>query len=67
MEITFRIQNKIKEFEERLQLLEFKMSEEMQKPYQIRENRLLEFIYKEKSVYDFAILELKDLIEVKEI
>jgi hypothetical protein len=47
------------ELNKTLQLLKDRMKEELGKPFGKRDRRLLQFIHKESSVYEFAVAQLE--------
>ena len=63
MNITSRIHIKIEKAEQKLKVIESSIEEELRKPWQIRRKALLDFLYKEKVMYQFLLNELKAVIE----
>ena len=64
MELNENVAIKIKEFESQLEFLEIELAREMQKDYKKRKALLLDFLYKEKTIYQFALTEFKKLLDV---
>lgn len=57
-EILFRIE----ELNVNLSIVQQKMDKELEKHYKKRDKRLLLFLYKEKSVWEFALVQLNWLL-----
>jgi hypothetical protein len=59
MKVEFDISCRIAEMRERIQLLEKKASDEMEKPIHKRDRTLLKFIHREQSVYRYSLSQLE--------
>jgi len=57
-----KVREKIVLYREKLDLFKMIVAKEMQKDYHKRDVRLLDFLYKERVVYQFALHELESLI-----
>lgn len=58
-----KVHTAIQTFEEQLSVIDITLEEEMQKHYKERKTLLLEFLYKEKIRYQFALSEFKKLLD----
>jgi len=57
-----KITQKIQELNQRLSLIVKTQEDELQKKFDARDMRLLTFLYKEYSTYDFAKKQLESLL-----
>jgi hypothetical protein len=64
MDVTAKVESAIKEYEAQLLLLNTALEQEMQKHYKTRKTLLLDFLYKEKVRYQFALSEFKKVLDV---
>ena len=55
---------KIKEFKEKIRLIEDKKNKELAKPFRERDGRLLRFLDREHNVYDFSLAQFEWLLSV---
>jgi hypothetical protein len=55
---------KIEELKERIVLLRKKKEEELKKPTDKRDRRLLIFLHKESSIYEFAVSQLEWVLAI---
>lgn len=62
-----QIERRITELQQKLEKVSFELDKEMNRHYKTRNQRLLDFLYKENAVYQFALSELKEIIEDKEL
>ncbi|MCE3228025.1 MAG: hypothetical protein K0S32_2576 [Bacteroidetes bacterium] len=56
------VEHRYLELKEKLELIIAEMDKEMDKEYKKRDLNLLNFLYKEKQVYSFAVREFKDIL-----
>jgi len=63
METRHKIRQRMNELSEKVGVVDEAMSAEMAKPFYKRRLTLLSFLYKEQSVYKFALAELEKLLE----
>lgn len=64
MDVTAKVEAAIRDFEAQLLLVETALEQEMQKHYKLRKTLLLDFLYKEKVRYQFALSEFKKVLDV---
>lgn len=57
-----RIEGRIYELGQHLEYLNQLCATEMEKPSYLRQYKLLSFIYRERCVYEFALAEMKQLL-----
>jgi hypothetical protein len=65
MRNEYEIMAKINELRSNVQLVEERMQEELALHYRKRDYRLLRFLYKEKSVWEFALSQMEWLLSDK--
>ncbi|HWK03643.1 MAG TPA: hypothetical protein VNS58_08425 [Puia sp.] len=63
MRTESQILDKLRELEEELQKIQTLKTEEMSKDVTLRDNRMLKFLYREFSVFQSAVSELKAVLQ----
>ncbi|WP_367867917.1 hypothetical protein [Pedobacter sp. WC2423] len=63
MRTEHEIRSKIEEFTINLSIIKLKMEQELEKHFMKRDKRLLLFLHKEKSIWEFALLQMQWLLD----
>lgn len=63
MRTEHEVRSKIEEFTVNLSIIKLKMEQELEKHFMKRDKRLLLFLHKEKSIWEFALLQMQWLLD----
>ena len=63
MRTEHEVRSKIEEFNVNLSIIKLKMEQELEKHFMKRDKRLLLFLHKEKSIWEFALLQMQWLLD----